>query len=812
MSSQVRSVLFPRPDTVISASRDNSLRVWRTSSQKPPAFDGTIVTQSQEWLSTLAYLSPTSEYPDGLIISGGKDTIIEVKKPQSTPGDNAERLLIGHAHNVCSLDVSPKGTYIVSGSWDKQAIVWRVGKWEPELILAGHDASVWGVLALDETTVVTGAADEKIHIYDLGSSSGGNVQPRSTIYTSNIVRAVCKVPQGHPTGADIASAHNDGVIRLWKLNGQSVGELYGHESFVYSLTALPSGELVSSGEDRTIRIWRGLEGVQTITVPAISVWSVAVCKQTGDIVSGSSDGVVRIFTRNEESVADAETLATFNESVKASSIPAQQMGGINKEKLPGPDFLKTNSGTKDGQIQMIRQPNDSITAHQWSGGKHAPLTPQDSWHCSLTPASITGGWVDVGTVVDAVGSSGKRVDYNGQTYDFVFDVAIEDGAPALKLPYNLSQNPYEAATKWLGDNELPMTYLDQVTNFIVENTKGATIGQSSGPSTDAFGTGRYQPGDEAASSQPPATKILPQESYLTLAQAKFEPVVKKIASISATMISTGRKDFALNPTETATLDRLSENLAKSIPSVPGIVPGTAPAAIPEPLAVSEHDLGLVLKLVSQWPANDRLPGLDLLRCLATSPMVAGFTDPSGGSVVDVALRAAFHPDEGKIVENCAMMAFRVITNIFTTEQGRQVAYQNADKVVDYMECLVGTSDTVFQGPVGFPGNRNVLMAVTTAALNYSVLSYLVSKKKVKVDGEVTPEVFGLLGNVLSKILKEQKDSEVNYRALVALGTIASAGHADVLKAVGADSAVKESSKTGEDRVQKIAQECLVLLR
>jgi hypothetical protein len=38
--------------------------------------------------------------------------------------------------------------------------------------------------------------------------------------------------------------------------------------------------------------------------------------------------------------------------------------------------------------------------------------------------------------------------------------------------------PYEAATKFIGDNELPMTYLDQVANFITQNTQGATIGQS----------------------------------------------------------------------------------------------------------------------------------------------------------------------------------------------------------------------------------------------------------------------------------------------------------------------------------------------
>lgn len=327
------------------------------------------MTNGQEFINSVAYLPPNAEYPDGLVISGGKDTIIEVKKPQATPGDNAERLLIGHSHNICSLDVSPKGTFIVSGSWDKQAIVWRVGKWEPELRLTGHEASVWGVLALSEATVVTGGADEKIHIYDLRTGSDGQVQPRSTIYTSNVVRAVVKVPGGHPSGADIASAHSDGVIRLWKLNGQSVGELQGHESFVYSLTALPTGELVSSGEDRTIRIWRGFECIQTITVPAISVWSVAVCKDTGDIVAGSSDSVARVFTRHDDSVADAETVAAFDDAVKASSIPQQQMDGFNKEKLPGTDFLTTKSGTKEGQVQMIREDNGAVTAHQWSMGE-----------------------------------------------------------------------------------------------------------------------------------------------------------------------------------------------------------------------------------------------------------------------------------------------------------------------------------------------------------------------------------------------------------------------------------------------------------
>lgn len=477
------------------------MRLWRRGPKPPPSFQATLISRGSEYINSLTFFPSSKERPDGLIVSGGKDTIIEVKSPRSSPTDHAERLLIGHSHNVCALDVSPDGTYLVSGGWDGQARVWDLEQWETRLMLGGHDGvSVWGVVALDDKTVVTGCADKCIRIFKLTQSMGGEVMPKSTIHTPDVVRALCRVPNGHTSGADIASASNDGTVRLWKLNGQQVGELHGHESFVYSLASLPSGELVSAGEDRTVRIWRGLECVQTITHPAISVWTVAANPETGDIVSGASDGVARVFSRRPDQVADKETLAQFEELVRSSSIPQQQVGDINKEKLPGPEFLTAKSGTKEGQVQMIKESNGNVTAHQWS------MSQQQ--------------WISVGTVVDAVGSTGKKVEYNGQSYDYVFDVDIEDGKPPLKLPYNLSENPYERATKFLGDNELPLSYLDNVANFITENTKGATLGQASqsgGP--DPFGTeSRYRPGE---TSQLQA-RVLPQKEYLRISAAKYE--------------------------------------------------------------------------------------------------------------------------------------------------------------------------------------------------------------------------------------------------------------------------------------------------
>ena len=153
---QVRGVVFPHPNFLFSASRDATVRIWKPLSSSPPKYDCTIASHGSTFINAVTYLPPTSTYSDGLVISGGKDTVIEVREPGKALEANAERLLMGHAHNVCTLDVSPDGGWIVSGSWDGTARVWNIGKWDCEAVLEGHRGSVWSVLAFDKATIITG--------------------------------------------------------------------------------------------------------------------------------------------------------------------------------------------------------------------------------------------------------------------------------------------------------------------------------------------------------------------------------------------------------------------------------------------------------------------------------------------------------------------------------------------------------------------------------------------------------------------------------------------------------------------------------
>jgi phospholipase A-2-activating protein len=494
-----------------------------------------------------------------------------------------------------------------------------------------------------------------------------------------------------------------------------VRELHGHENFIYSLAALPDGQLASSSEDRTLRIWDSQKCIQTITHPAISVWAVAACSANGDIVTGASDRIVRIFTRATERYADPAAIEQFNDDVRSSSIPQQALPNINKEQLPGPEFLTQKSGTKEGQVQMITEANGNISAYQWS--------------------SAANQWVNVGTVVDQAGSSGRKVSYMGKEYDYVFDVDLEEGKPHKKLPYNLSQNPYEVAQKFCEDNKLSMEYLDQVTNFIVQNTQGATLGQPAAPGADPWGTdARYRPGDASATEpQPSRQGVLPQKEYLDILSANHKVIFKKLQEFNQKLIDEGHKELSLNPSDIEQLEVTIQALEKG----------------------SEKDIDatgidLIIRAATQWPVDKRLPALDLLRLLFAHSIPVTYLTLQQSILQLLADSGVF---EKTSPPNNTMMAIRSFSNMFKTEEGRAVANDEFDRLHEFVSPFI-TSTT-----------RNLIIAITTLYINYAVLL----STNNNADRALT------LLDDLSKILNSATDSEAVYRALVATGTLLSLG-------------------------------------
>ena len=68
----------------------------------------------------------------------------------------------------------------------------------------------------------------------------------------------------------------------------------------------------------------------------------------GDIISGCSDGVVRVFSEQEERWASAEVLKNYEDTLSSQALPSQQVGDINKEQLEGPEALNI-----PGELNLI---------------------------------------------------------------------------------------------------------------------------------------------------------------------------------------------------------------------------------------------------------------------------------------------------------------------------------------------------------------------------------------------------------------------------------------------------------------------------
>ncbi|XP_070162240.1 phospholipase A-2-activating protein isoform X2 [Polyergus mexicanus] len=653
-TGDVRAVATFADGTVVSVSRDKTARVWKPTGKDNEYEQSAILTGHSNFVSSVCVINPSERNPKGYIITGSNDSTICVYMADQTIPVHT---LMAHQNTVCNLRTGKKDNTFLSSSWDLTAKLWDIGDLnKPQLNLTGHTAAVWCVADLSSGNIVTGSADKLVIVW----ARDGSIQHKLTGH-ADCIRDIVDIKED-----EFLTCANDATIRHWNAKlGTCLGTYCGHENYIYSIAAIPNGTYVySSGEDRTIRVWYNAELNQTIVLPTQSIWCIELFSN-GDIVAGSSDGAVRIFSSDPERYANSETLQAFEKEVANTTLNAD---------LPDSKVL-LQPGQRDGQTKIVNE-GDAVRAYSWSQSEQR--------------------WIKIGDVMGASGStaatSGKQL-YNGIEYDYVFSVDIQDGVPPLKLPYNKGEDPWHVAQKFLHDNNLSQLFLDQVANFIVKNSEPAPILSTGSQYVDPFtGGNRYVPESGTSSSTSDVTvqssmfsssntsaspSYIPHLRYLKLEQANMSAIFEKLNELNVKQES---------------MYKIPEEKLDAIGKLVG-------GQVSEEVKASAIS---ALKNLLDWPNDTVFPALDIARLAVLHKEI---NDQLCTEELLPVIERHIKPDA---TPSNQMLTFRLIANMFQHEKGEKLCLDHRDEILKSLLDLQSF------------GNKNNQVAISTYILNLIV--------------------------------------------------------------------------------------------
>ncbi|NXD16823.1 PLAP protein, partial [Nothocercus nigrocapillus] len=768
------SGLFPH-GAFVSVSRDRTARLWAPDGLNRGFTEMHCMSGHSNFVSCVCIIPPSDLYPRGLIATGGNDhniCIFTVDNPAPL------YVLKGHKNTVCSLSSGKFGT-LLSGSWDTTAKVWLNDRCM--MTLQGHTAAIWAVKILPEQgLMLTGSADKTIKLWKAGRCE------RTFTGHEDCVRGLAILSE-----TEFLSCANDASVRRWQISGECLQVYYGHTNYIYSISVFPQcKDFVTTGEDRSLRIWKRGECAQTIRLPAQSVWCCCVL-DNGDIVVGASDGIIRVFTESPERTASAEEIQAFENELSQASIDPKtgDLGDINADDLPGREHLK-DSGIRDGQTRLIKD-NGKVEAYQWSVSE--------------------GRWIKIGDVVGSSGATQQtsgKVLFEGKEYDYVFTIDVNESGPSYKLPYNITEDPWLTAYNFLQKNDLNPMFLDQVAKFIIDNTKGQTLGNTTTQFSDPFtGAGRYVPGSSSGSNTVPAA-----DPFTGAGHYVPRSVPNAVGSVDKADLYTRMGAYKSPAAKTENIYFPKKEAVTFDQANPTQILGKLKelnGSASEEQKLTEDDLIILEKILStvcntsaetptaqqlqtlwkavNWPEDIVFPALDILRLSIRHPAVNENFCSEKDHVQFIILLLKFLNPKGKQANQ--LLALRALCNCFVSQAGQKLMMQQRDEIMTQaIELKAGS-------------NKNVHIALATLTLNYAVCLHKVSN----IEGKAQ------CLSVISTVMEVVQDLEAVFRLLVALGTLISGdtNAVQLAKSLGVDSQIKKYASVSEPT--KVSECCRFVL-
>lgn len=755
----------------ISASRDRTVKVWAETG--PNSFTNTLTLVGHQ-----DYVGAVAVNPDGIqakYVTGSRDKTVRLWNSNG----GCLKTLQGHKWQITAV-LYRSDDSIVSASLDGTIRDWNDSG--EAVVLEGHQGPVQCLALLPDGSLLSGSNDKTIRRWLHGACQQTITGHQDTVRGLAVV-----------DGLGFVSASHDTTLRVWTGGGESVATLVGHSALVYSAASGGCGLIASGSEDNTARVWRPDGSCLQVITHAACVWDV-VFLANGDLVTACADFASYVWTVYEDRVAAADEQQAYLEAVEARKVISD---GAAKGALP--EGLKvedpmalTQSGSRDGQTIVVREGAAAI-AYSWSEQRSE--------------------WEKLGEVVagpqDTMAVGNKQ--HANQSWDYVFDVDIADGALVKKLAANMGEDPYTVADRFLEQEQLPLSYREQIAQFVVDNSRGGithstpsfsadpftgatayvpTGGMASGRVRHEVTGGGYDPftGSAAPCHVPDGTsgdKVVPQHAFVAFKTVpKVTVLADKVRDLGQQIAGEGGRMSAAESTAGGTLDTLLSRLPVLVANSSGKNGGSNAAP-------SEAEKQLLTKLL-RWPSAQLFPVLDVARLLALDPQFAGWLADSSGTVASLqgglggALATAMTQPQSTPNQQTGL---RLACNAFMQPALRTWISGQMSEVLDgFSAALISPS-------------KAVRLGAATLLLNCAVLGDAGSKMQV---------LSGLL-HILSN--PTETDVETVFRAVTAAGTLMAGDTTmcSTAKDIGLAAHLSQKQQALGGKVASVAKEVLQML-
>jgi phospholipase A-2-activating protein len=333
-------------------------------------------------------------------------------------------------------------------------------------------------------------------------------------------------------------------------------------------------------------------------------------------------------------------------------------------------------------------------------------------------------------------TSGKQL-YEGKEYDYVFSVELTEGLPPLKLPFNVIEDPWHAARRFLEANELDPQFLEQVANFIIQNTAGVQLGSAAG-NPDPF-TGSEGPAPTGRASFD--LRDTPKSSNIGNLDPYTGSSTVSNGDISSTIYFPLKECVCLfKPNYAKDVEKILEfNLRTSNPlnteAVQRLTTGT----------YTTESADLVLKALSSWEHDLVFPFWDIAVGFVSNPEFCGKLTLN---IDELLSRIMELKNAGKATQT---MALRLVANLSSLQQSRDSLFNSAE-CVNVIETFA------------LIHSASVSVALATLTMNLCVHAHLTGS-------EVS--LLSLVPVFPAMLSSDLPDEETCFRTLVGVGTLLS---------------------------------------